>query len=78
MPAYPLMQVDASADRPLSCNPCTELFNADMMDYVTMLAAAREMNLSETSFPHRSHIVDFGTQCFPPATKISWRNRDIN
>ena len=69
MPAYPLMQVDASSDRPLSCNPCTELFNADMMDYVTMLAAAREMNLSETVFLHRSQITDFGTQSIMPAVK---------
>ena len=69
MPAYPLMQVDASADRPLSCNPCTELFNADKMDYVTMLAAAREMNLSETVFLHRSQINDSGTQSILPAVK---------
>jgi predicted PhzF superfamily epimerase YddE/YHI9 len=52
MPAYPFMQVDASANRALSCNPSTELFTADKMDSVTRLTIAHEMNISKTSFLH--------------------------
>ena len=52
MPAYPFMQVDAFTNRALSCNPCTELFNADKMDSLTRLTIAHKMNLSKTSFLH--------------------------
>jgi len=35
-----------------------------------MLAIAREMNLSETSFVRRSDIADFGVRYFTPAEEI--------
>jgi len=50
MPTYPFMQVDAFTDHPLGGNPCAILFDTDDLDEATMLAIAKEMNLSETSF----------------------------
>ena len=54
MPTYPFMQVDAFTDRPLGGNPCAVVLDADDLDEATMLAIAREMNLSETAFVRRS------------------------
>jgi hypothetical protein len=48
MPTFPFTQVDAFTDRPLGGNPCAIVFDADTLDDATMLAIAREMNLSET------------------------------
>ena len=70
MPAYHFMQVDAFTDRPLGGNPCAILFDTDDMDDKTMLAVAREMNLSETAFVRRSEIADFGVRYFTPAEEI--------
>jgi trans-2,3-dihydro-3-hydroxyanthranilate isomerase len=70
MPAYPLLQVDAFTDRPLSGNPCAVVFNADDLDEAAMLAIAREMNLSETAFVRRSEVADFGVRYFTPAEEI--------
>lgn len=70
MPTFPFMQVDAFTDRPLSGNPCAILFDTDEMDSETMLAVAREMNLSETSFVRNSQIADFGARFFTPAEEI--------
>ncbi len=70
MAVYPFMQVDAFTDRPLGGNPCAILFDTDAMDDVTMLAIAREMNLSETSFVRRSQIADFGVRYFTPSEEI--------
>jgi len=70
MPTFPFMQVDAFTDRPLGGNPCAILFDTDKMDSETMLAVAREMNLSETSFVHNSQIADFGARFFTPAEEI--------
>ena len=70
MTTYPFMQVDAFADRPLSGNPCAILFDTDDLDAATMLAVAREMNLSETSFVRESAVADFGARYFTPAEEI--------
>jgi len=70
MPTYPLLQVDAFTDRPLGGNPCAVVFDTDEMDDATMLAIAREMNLSETSFVRRSATADFGVRYFTPAEEI--------
>lgn len=70
MPTYPFMQVDAFTDRPLGGNPCAILFDADDLDSDTMLAVAREMNLSETAFVRRSTVADFGVRYFTPAEEI--------
>jgi trans-2,3-dihydro-3-hydroxyanthranilate isomerase len=70
MPTYPFMQVDAFTDRPLGGNPCAILFETDDLDDATMLAIAREMNLSETAFVRRSSVADFGVRYFTPAEEI--------
>lgn len=70
MPTYPFMQVDAFTDRPLGGNPCAILFEADDLDEATMLAIAKEMNLSETAFVRRSEVADFGVRYFTPAEEI--------
>lgn len=70
MPTYPFMQVDAFTDHPLGGNPCAILFDTDDLDDETMLAIAREMNLSETAFVRRSRVADFGARYFTPAEEI--------
>jgi trans-2,3-dihydro-3-hydroxyanthranilate isomerase len=70
MPTYPFMQVDAFTDHPLGGNPCAILFDADDLDAETMLAIAREMNLSETSFVRSSKIADVGARYFTPMEEI--------
>jgi trans-2,3-dihydro-3-hydroxyanthranilate isomerase len=70
MPVYPFMQVDAFTTYPLGGNPCAILFNTDDMDAETMLAVAREMNLSETAFVRHSEVADFGVRYFTPAEEI--------
>jgi trans-2,3-dihydro-3-hydroxyanthranilate isomerase len=70
MPTYPFMQVDAFTDRPLGGNPCAVLFDTDDLDDRTMLAIAREMNLSETAFVRHSDVADFGARYFTPAEEI--------
>lgn len=70
MPTYPFMQIDAFTDRPLGGNPCAILFDTDSMSVETMLAIAKEMNLSETAFVRRSEVADFGARYFTPAEEI--------
>jgi trans-2,3-dihydro-3-hydroxyanthranilate isomerase len=70
MPTYELLQVDAFSERPLGGNPCAVLFEADDLDSTTMLAIAKEMNLSETAFVRRSDVADFGVRFFTPAEEI--------
>jgi trans-2,3-dihydro-3-hydroxyanthranilate isomerase len=64
------MQVDAFTDRPLGGNPCAILFDTDELDEATMLAIAKEMNLSEKAFVRRSAIADVGARYFTPAEEI--------
>jgi trans-2,3-dihydro-3-hydroxyanthranilate isomerase len=70
MPTYPLLQVDAFTTQPLGGNPCAIVFDADDLEESTMLAIAREMNLSETAFVRRSHNADFAVRYFTPAEEI--------
>ena len=67
---YSFMQVDAFTDKPLGGNPCAILFDADSLDEKSMLAIAREMNLSETSFVIDSEKADFGARYFTPGGEI--------
>jgi trans-2,3-dihydro-3-hydroxyanthranilate isomerase len=70
MSTYSLYQVDAFTTRPLGGNPCAVVFDcADLHDN-TMLAIAREMNLSETSFVWRMEDGRFRARYFTPAEEI--------
>lgn len=70
MPVYPFMQVDAFTDRLLGGNPCAVLFETDDLDSETMLAIARENNLSETAFVRSSQKADFAASYYTPAIEI--------
>ncbi len=70
MAIYPFMQVDAFTTQRLGGNPCAILFDADNLDDDAMLAIAREMNLSETSFVTKSDKADFGARYFTPGGEI--------
>ncbi len=70
MPKFQLMQIDAFTDHPLHGNPCAVLFDTDDLDSETMLAIAKEMNLSETAFIRTSEIADFGARYFTPSEEI--------
>jgi trans-2,3-dihydro-3-hydroxyanthranilate isomerase len=70
MNKYPFMQVDAFTDRPLGGNPCAILFETDDLTSENMLAIAKEMNLSETSFVRQSDAANFGVRYFTPAEEI--------
>ena len=70
MPDYPLLQVDAFTNIPLGGNPCAVLFDTGGMDAATMLAIAKEMNLSETAFVSQSEMADFRARYFTPAEEI--------
>ena len=70
MPSYPFMQVDAFTSQPLHGNPCAVLLDTDDLDDRSMLAIAREMNLSETAFVRSSTVADFGVRYFTPAEEI--------
>jgi trans-2,3-dihydro-3-hydroxyanthranilate isomerase len=70
MPTYPFLQVDAFTDRPLGGNPCAILFDCPDLDDASMLAIAREMNLSETSFVWKKADGNFRARYFTPAEEI--------
>jgi len=70
MPKFPFMQVDAFTSTPLAGNACAVVFDADPIDEPTMLAIAREMNLSETAFVVESTVADFGARYFTPGGEI--------
>lgn len=70
MKTYPFMQVDAFTETRLGGNPCAILFDTDALDSAAMLAIAKEMNLSETSFVRGSQGADFGVRYFTPAEEI--------
>ena len=52
------VHVDVFAERPLAGNPLAVFFDADGLDPATMLAIAREMNLSESVFLLRPRRTD--------------------
>ena len=70
MSTYSLHQIDAFTTRPLHGNPCAIIFDCADLDDVTMLAIAREMNLSETSFVWRMDDGRFRARYFTPAEEI--------
>ncbi len=70
MSTYSLYQVDAFTTRPLSGNPCAVVFDCADLDDSVMLALAREMNLSETSFVWRMDDGRFRARYFTPAEEI--------
>jgi trans-2,3-dihydro-3-hydroxyanthranilate isomerase len=70
MPTLPFMQVDAFTKNALGGNPCAILLDTEDLDSKTMLAIAKEMNLSETAFVRQSARADFGMRFFTPAEEI--------
>lgn len=74
MPAFPFLQIDAFTNLPLSGNACAVVFDEDArLDDAAMLAVAREMNLSETSFVRRPSAgsgADFAARYFTPGEEI--------
>jgi len=70
VPVYPLFQVDAFTTSPLGGNPCAVLFDCADLDDGTMLAIAREMNLSETAFVWEQSDGHFRARYFTPAEEI--------
>src|ERR1043165_218896 len=70
MSTYPLYQVDAFTTRPLGGNACAIVFDCTDLSDKTMLAIAREMNLSEISFVWRMDDGRFRARYFTPAQEI--------
>jgi trans-2,3-dihydro-3-hydroxyanthranilate isomerase len=70
MTTYSLYQVDAFTRRPLAGNPCAVVFDCADLNDDTMLAIAKEMNLSETSFVWRMEDGRFRARYFTPAEEI--------
>ncbi|RPJ28862.1 MAG: PhzF family phenazine biosynthesis protein [Chloroflexi bacterium] len=70
MSTYSLYQVDAFTTRPLDGNPCAVIFDCADLNDDAMLAIAREMNLSETSFVWRMDDGRFRARYFTPAEEI--------
>lgn len=70
MTTYSLYQVDAFTTRPLAGNPCAVVFDCADLNDDTMLAIAKEMNLSETSFVWRMDDGRFRARYFTPAEEI--------
>jgi trans-2,3-dihydro-3-hydroxyanthranilate isomerase len=70
MPTYSLYQVDAFTILPLAGNPCAVVFDCADLSADTMLAIAKEMNLSETSFVWRMDDGRFRARYFTPAEEI--------
>jgi trans-2,3-dihydro-3-hydroxyanthranilate isomerase len=72
MREYEVIQVDVFTDRPLSGNPLAVLPKAAGLSDAEMLAIAREMNLSETTFvlPPRDPTADYVNRIFTPGGEI--------
>jgi trans-2,3-dihydro-3-hydroxyanthranilate isomerase len=70
MTTYPLYQVDAFTTQPLGGNPCAVIFDCAELGDTIMLAIAREMNLSETSFVWRMDDGRFRARYFTVAGEI--------
>ena len=70
MPTYSLYQVDAFTTRPLAGNRCAVVFDCPDLRDDLMLAIAKEMNLSETSFVWRMDDGRFRARYFTPAEEI--------
>jgi trans-2,3-dihydro-3-hydroxyanthranilate isomerase len=70
MTTYSLYQVDAFTTRPLGGNACAVVFDCADLGDDKMMAIAREMNLSETSFVWRMDNGRFRARYFTPAEEI--------
>jgi len=70
MPTYPFMQIDAFTTQPLGGNPCALVFDCPNLPDAALLAIAKEMNLSETSFVWRMDDGRFRARYFTPAEEI--------
>lgn len=70
MPTYSLYQVDAFTTRPLGGNPCAVLVDCVELNDASMLAIAKEMNLSETAFVWQKPDGNFKARYFTPAEEI--------
>ncbi len=73
MPTFPFLQVDAFTAEPLTGNACAVVFDEDeRLDEATMLAVARENNLSETAFVRRPRLpgADFAARYWTPSAEI--------
>jgi len=70
LPTYSLFQVDAFTTYPLGGNPCAVLFDCSELNAATMLAIAKEMNLSETSFVWQKPDSHYRARYFTPAEEI--------
>jgi len=64
------MQVDAFTTRALGGNPCAIVFDCAQLEDTSMLAIAREMNLSETAFAWQKTDGNFRARYFTPAEEI--------
>jgi trans-2,3-dihydro-3-hydroxyanthranilate isomerase len=67
---YSIYQVDAFTTIPLGGNPCAVLFDCPGLSDESMLAIAKEMNLSETAFVWKTDDVHFRARYFTPAEEI--------
>ncbi len=70
MPTYPFMQVDAFTTQALRGNPCAIVFDCPNLADATLLAIAREMNLSETAFVWQKTDGHFRARYFTPSEEI--------
>jgi trans-2,3-dihydro-3-hydroxyanthranilate isomerase len=72
MRSYPFWRVDVFASRPLEGNPLAVFPNAKGLGDAEMLAIAREMNLSETTFiePPTLAGADYHTRIFTPGGEV--------
>lgn len=70
MHTYPFYQVDAFTETPLGGNPCAIVFDCGDLKPATMLAIAKEMNLSETAFVWQKPEGHFCARYFTPAEEI--------
>ncbi|AOH83684.1 PhzF family phenazine biosynthesis protein [Sphingomonas panacis] len=68
----PFSQIDAFASQPFAGNPAAVMPLAEWLDDTTLLAIARENNLSETAFlvPDASGESDFELRWFTPAAEV--------
>src|SRR5471030_623205 len=67
---FEVVWVDAFTTTPLAGNACAVVVDARGLDDATMLAIARETNLSETAFVFPSDVADFGVRYFTTVGEI--------
>ncbi|HSV65790.1 MAG TPA: PhzF family phenazine biosynthesis protein [Mycobacteriales bacterium] len=72
MPTLPYHAVDVFTDRPYAGNPLAVVLDADDLPTEALQAIARELNLSETTFPMRPTVpaATYRVRIFTPATEL--------